>query len=224
MKQRQAAFGTREARMEYLAAVYRPYLQGRVLDVGCDRAVLKERVVGIDYLGIDIGGTPDLKINLEQTPSLPFGDNHFDCVVCIDVLEHLDNLHQIFLELVRVSRRYLVLSLPNCWNVARRPISRGYGQFLHYGLPYDPPPDRHKWFFNISEAEAFLRHHCRRQGLNLKEIHTTEKPRGSFIRGTRRLIYRDPARYLNRYAHTLWALIAKPSAKPSPASPSPAME
>ena len=207
MELRQAAFKAREDRTRYLFERYGAYLQGCVLDVGCDRAVLKQLAPSIEYLGIDVGGTPDLQLDLEAVVALPFQDKQFDCVVCSDVLEHLDNLHLMFAELVRVTRGHLVLSLPNCWNVARRPIARGRGHFLHYGLPLDPPQDRHKWFFSISEAVDFLRGQGRRHSIHLKDLHTTEKPRSALIRSLRRALYPNPLHYCNRYAHTLWALI-----------------
>jgi len=209
VKSRQAVFKTREARTTYLAEHYRPYLKGRILDVGCDQAVLKELIQDIDYFGIDVGGTPDLILDLETIQRLPFADDHFHCVVCSDVLEHLDNLHAMFVELVRVARSHLIISMPNCWNAARRPLSRGRGHFLHYGLPVQRPGDRHKWFFSTSEAEAFLRSQAQHIGLDIVDLHTTEKPRSSLIRNLRRLRYPNQARYLNRYAHTLWALLQK---------------
>jgi hypothetical protein len=74
--------------------------------------------------------------------------------------------------------------------------------------------DRHKWFFTISQAVEFLNSQCQRHALAIEDLHTTEKPRSPLIRGLRRLIYPDPAHYLNRYAHTLWALLSKPQNRP----------
>lgn len=53
-------------------------------------------------------GTPDIKFNLDTTTSLPFEVNEFNCVSCVEVLEHLDNLHFIFDELIRISKQYLL--------------------------------------------------------------------------------------------------------------------
>ena len=132
------------------------YLRGKVLDVGCDEGHLRGLVPGLDYTGIDVGGSPDVLVDLEAAERLPFPDRAFDTVVCSDVLEHLDSLHRVFGEMVRVSRRWLVISLPNNWTNARRPIERGAGSFAFYGLPADKPVDRHKWFFSLEDAPGAL--------------------------------------------------------------------
>ena len=205
------SFTDRSLRAKYIAKRFGPLLSGKLLDVGCDRAVLKELLPGTEYTGIDVGGSPDLIINLEKVDRLPFGDATFDCVVCADVLEHLDNLHQVFGELVRVSRAHLILSLPNNWANARRAISRGRGSIGHYGLPAHPPADRHKWFFCLTEAAAFIQAQSKDYGLSIRELYAMERPRPALVRMARRCANGSQLRYLNRYAHTLWALLAKGS-------------
>lgn len=148
-------FNERAERSRYIAKRFSDYVIGNVLDIGCDKAVLKALLKDIKYTGIYIGGTPDIQINLDKVERLPFDDNIFDASVCSDVLEHLDNLHLIFGEIVRVSNKYIIISLPNNWANARKPIERGTGSFSHYGLPPAPPLDRHKWFFGLSEAISF---------------------------------------------------------------------
>jgi len=44
---------------------------------------------------------------------LPYKDNAFDLVLCTEVLEHLDDPQKGLKELVRVSKKYLVISVPN---------------------------------------------------------------------------------------------------------------
>lgn len=206
------AFITRADRARYVAERFRTCLTGSVLDVGCDEAVLRDLLPGIRYTGVDIGGRPDLTLDLEKTERLPFDDAAFHCVVCTDVLEHIDNLHAMFDELVRVSARHLVVSLPNCWAGARRSIGRGHGSFAHYGLPDERPMDRHKWFFNLSDAEQFVRAQAARRGLVIGDLFATEKPRLAPARILRRLLYPIQAGYLNRYAHTLWVRFERPGA------------
>jgi SAM-dependent methyltransferase len=166
---------------------------------------------GAEYTGIDVGGAPDLVINLEKVDRLPFPDRSFDCVVCADVLEHLDNLHHSFGELVRVSSRHIVLSLPNNWANARRPVSRGKGAIGHYGLSVDPLPDRHKWFFSLLEAAEFIEGQALKHGLTIAELYAMEKPRPAVVRLVRKLLNGSQMRYLNRYAHTLWSVLSRPT-------------
>jgi SAM-dependent methyltransferase len=203
-------FPQRADRSRYIARRFAGYLRNSVLDVGCDKAVLRGLLVqNVAYTGIDIGGTPDMVVNLEQTERLPFDDDAFSCCVCSDVLEHLDNIHAVFGELVRVSRDHIVVSLPNNWANARRPIERGKGSIAHYGLPAVRPPDRHKWFFGFTEAVEFL--HAQEQWFPVSIIETVanEKPRLALVRAWRHMRYPVRERYLNRYAHTVWVVFEK---------------
>jgi|SRR6476646_9464441 SAM-dependent methyltransferase len=204
-----AAFNQRIDRTRFIASRFAGYLSGSVLDVGCDEARLKALVPGIRYTGIDIGGKPDIVIDLESAQRLPFDDRAFDTTLCSDVLEHLDSLHRVFAELVRVTRGHLIVSLPNNWTNARRAIERGKGSFAFYGLPAQPPRDRHKWFFGLTEALDFYRAQESRHPIRLVECFANEKPRAAWVRGMRRMRYPNQLRYLNRYAHTLWAVFAR---------------
>lgn len=203
-------FHSRRERIAYIAEKFSSYLHTRVLDVGCDQGMLRQFLNGTEYVGIDLSETADIQLNLEQIERLPFEDNAFHCVLCADVLEHLDNLHAMFSELLRVAGAYVIIAWPNNWVNARVPIERGVGSFKHYGLPPEQPRDRHKWFFNIDEArdfvQAFLRKHPEVQ---LLEERITEKPRWGGRRLLRRLRYPSRQRYWNRYAHTYWTVLKK---------------
>lgn len=209
MKVEYVTFAQRSDRSEYIAKRFGPFFAGKLLDIGCDRAALRNLIPNLFYIGVDIQDGADIKLNLEEVNNLPFVDESFECVVCSDVLEHLDNLHHIFDELVRVAKRYIIISLPNNWANARRPIGRGKGSFGHYGLPLSPPDDRHKWFFGLSEAINFVRGQEKKHPISAVELHVTEKPRPLIVRAFRRLLYPSQERYLNRYAHTLWVVLKK---------------
>jgi SAM-dependent methyltransferase len=196
-------FATRQDRPRFLSRVYAEVLAGRVLDVGCDRAVLREFCAPGGYVGIDLSPEADVRQDLMADGRLPFEARAFDAVVCTDVLEHLENLHQVFDELVRVARTHLLVTLPNNWNSARRRLARGTGAIAHYGLPLEKPLDRHRWFFGFEEAELFLRGQAERHGLAIAELRALEKPRPALVRAARRLRHPEARRYRNLYAHTL---------------------
>lgn len=204
-----AVFKQRLDRARFIASHFREYLSGSVLDVGCDEAHLKHLVPGIRYTGVDVGGKPDIVIDLETVQRLPFEDRAFDTSLCSDVLEHLDSLHRVFAELVRVTRGHLIISLPNNWTNARRAIERGKGSFAFYGLPPERPKDRHKWFFGLTEARDFCYAQQERFPIRLVECFANEKPRAAWAIALRRMRYPNQLRYLNRYAHTLWAVFAR---------------
>lgn len=204
-----ASFPQRKDRSEYIAKKYSTFLKGSVLDVGCYECDLKYMISSSSYTGIDISGDPDVYIDLDSIDALPFADNEFDTVVCSDVLEHLDELHLIFSELIRVSKREVIISLPNCWNAVRRPIERGYGCAAHYGLPLTKPDDRHRWFFSYSEILNFCVEQSLRSDISINSIVVNARKRNIIIEAVRKLLFIGKDKYLNRYSHTVWVHYSK---------------
>ncbi|MSR61439.1 MAG: class I SAM-dependent methyltransferase [Planctomycetes bacterium] len=202
-------FAQRSDRPRFLGELYAPLLTGRVLDVGCDEALLRARCAPQSYVGLDRTPQADVQHDLAREARLPFEARSFDTVVCWDVLEHLERPDALFAELVRVARTHLLLSLPNTWNAARKQLRRGCGAIEHYGLPLDPPADRHRWFFSLSEARAYLEGQAARHALEVVELRVLEKPRPLLVRAARRLLHPDLDRYRNLYAHTLAAHFRK---------------
>ncbi|WP_339750325.1 methyltransferase domain-containing protein [uncultured Rubinisphaera sp.] len=199
-----ASFRTRPARSQYLLEQFRGVLKGKILDVGCYEAPLRELLPQEEYYGIDIVGKPDQVINLEECKQLPFADGSFNSVICIEVLEHINNLHDMFHELFRVSSQDVIVSLPNCWCGARQKVGRGRGEILHYGLPHQKPVDRHKWFFNVSQVVDFFESACPAE-YELVDLRVVEKPRSGPLTLIRRFWFSSKA-YANRYAHTVFAV------------------
>lgn len=204
-------FDTRKDRTLFVAKRFARYFSERVLDVGCFEAPLREMLNPGIYVGVDMAGAPDVLLNLDQAERLPFADSEFATVISIETLEHLENLHRMFGELVRVSGKHLIVSLPNCWRDARRPIGRGRGDFAHYGLPAKKPLDRHRWFFSYSQAREFLCAMATDHNLVITEIFGTEQPRNVLVRLLRRLRYNRES-YANRYVQTIWVVFSKPAA------------
>jgi ubiquinone/menaquinone biosynthesis C-methylase UbiE len=97
-----------------------------VLDVGCGEGFVLQklkmnkvgkRLEGVDFLktAIDIGHKihPDVTLKQGNIYDLQYKDNSFDVVICSEVLEHLEDPEKALSELVRVSKKYVVLSVPN---------------------------------------------------------------------------------------------------------------
>jgi SAM-dependent methyltransferase len=167
-------FTDRKAKARYVWLKYQTILCGKILDVGADECHLKNYLpVPTNYWGIGLGGHPDQRVDLEKE-SIPFAQNSFDCVLCLDVLEHLENIHAVFDELCRVTRRYVILSLPNPWSDFFQMLRVGDYQPGHpmkfYGLPPEPPPDRHKWFFSYEEALRFILYRAERNQMVILQI------------------------------------------------------
>lgn len=155
-------FTCREDRMAYVYDKYSPLLQHSVLDVGADNCLLANYLpTGCEYKGIGLGGKSEklIQFNLEQAP-FPFVDQRFETVVCLDVLEHLENIHEVIDEIFRVAAKNVIISLPN-------PIASLFGYFKKgcyskdkqmkfYGIAPTPELDRHKWFYTPEEAGLFV--------------------------------------------------------------------
>ena len=146
-----------QGKLRSLAQAWPHLWHGRVLDVGCRSKVLQEVLPGggVHYYGLDLFAPADVIGNLER--GLPFPGAFFDTVVALDVLEHTDNIHDAFAELCRVSRQHVLIALPNAYEIASRlRFLRGLPLSGKYGLPPQPPADRHRWLFSLSEARTFL--------------------------------------------------------------------
>jgi SAM-dependent methyltransferase len=142
---------------------------GFVLDVGCRSGNLKSALPNdqVRYCGLDLFPPADVIGNFEI--GLPFENTAFDTVVALDVLEHTDNVYKAFRELCRVARQYVVITLPNAYDLKSR-IKFLLGRRLSgkYGLPLDPPDDRHRWLFSLREAKAFTQAMGERQGFEVR--------------------------------------------------------
>lgn len=95
---------------------------------------------------------------------LPFADGAFDTVMCLDVLEHVDDIHSFYDELFRLARSTVLISLPNNWPQFQWSLLSGRNTTHRagYGLGSKPgvPGSRHKHFFNLEEASEFLTGRC----------------------------------------------------------------
>lgn len=212
-------YTNRETKARYVWLKYKAILKGRILDVGADKCFLKQYLgEDVEYWGIGLEGHPDQRVDIEKE-KIPFADNSFDCVVCLDVLEHLDNIHEVFDDLCRVLRRYMIISLPNPWTDFYRMLRSGEyrpGQPMKfYGLPLEPPEDRHKWFFSNDEAEKFILY---RAGKNrMRVVQMDNYGMGGEGHGWHRLfrvlartiLLRSGLNLKNLYVGTLWAVLEK---------------
>lgn len=197
---------SRETRSEFIAKHFDPIIKGKLLDVGCFEKALQSFLPrDIEYLGIDLYGKPDIVFDLESGP-LPVKSRSFDVVVCADVLEHLENIHRVFDELLRVSREYVIVALPNCWHGNWRWVFpwKEMSSGKYYGLPKERPIDRHRWFFNATEAVNFL--HNRAIANNCRiEMLDFVIPQSLLKRFALRVILQS--NYTNWAASSIWAVV-----------------
>jgi len=97
----------------------------KILDVGCGTGFFEKllwnrgykSVIGLDWsencLKIAKSKTPDynyIRVNFED--KLPFKDNSFNTIVCLEVLEHVVSPLNLLKELLRVGKE-IIISTPN---------------------------------------------------------------------------------------------------------------
>lgn len=210
----------RQTKAHYVYLKYQPVLVGNILDVGADQCYLKERLGNkVNYIGIGLSSDKlDLKIDLEKK-ALPYKNNSFDVVLCCDVLEHLDNIHEIFDELCRVSNHYVIVSLPNphsvFWSYLKHGDYKGYQHMKFYGLPLEKPEDRHKWFFSTEEAKRFIQYRAKKNDMDIVQIDVegSSPPKiGIIEKLIFNFFFRKYSNLLsnpNLYTGTLWAVFLK---------------
>jgi len=164
----------RKSKAFYVFDKYSSILKGKILDVGADQCYLKKyQNECFSHIGIGLGSTVDKVVDLEKE-KIPFKNNFFDCVLCFDVLEHLDNIHVVFDELCRVSKKNVIISLPNPYNsFFNYLVNSDYASNQHlkyYGLPFEKPDDRHKWFFSTDEAIRFVKYKAKKNNMKIVQI------------------------------------------------------
>jgi len=93
-----------------------------VLEIGIGNGFvskyLKERKLNILTLDVDEKLNPDI---VASVLDVPFSDNSFEVVACYEILEHLqyENFYKALSEIFRVSKSYVILSLPDASRVYR---------------------------------------------------------------------------------------------------------
>ena len=110
----------------YLVSAIKDLELYSILDVGCGEGFslnklseegIGKKLEGIDFLktAIEIGKNLHPNITLKQGNiyKLEYKNNSFDLVMATEVLEHLDDPRKGLKELIRVSKKYLLLSVPN---------------------------------------------------------------------------------------------------------------
>jgi len=116
----------------YFLSAIAPFVKSvessRILDVGCGEGIVDNFLINnlpVDpnqIVGLDIESTclkiarsinPGVKFYQGSIYELPFQDCSFDLVLALEVLEHLEYPEKAIGELNRVSRDWVIISVPN---------------------------------------------------------------------------------------------------------------
>ena len=98
----------------------------RALEVGCGHGIFTYhlaaavRVHGIDVSIDDLRLNPVRDVSVMNATRLAFVDESFDVVLAHHALHHIPDFERALREMARVSRRYVVVSDLNRWNLSNR--------------------------------------------------------------------------------------------------------
>ena len=129
--------------------------KGRILDAPAGQGALSERLerMGFDVTALDtepekfrVGSVACVRADLNDR--LPFEDEDFDAVACIDGIEHIENPFALLREFHRVlkPRGTLIVSTPNLMCLRSRWRFLWSGFHIKYKRPLDegkPTPSHH---------------------------------------------------------------------------------
>ena len=170
-------YTSRNDKYEWVYDRYKKYLTESVLDVGADKCRLRDYLKNTRYVGVGKEGC-DINLDLDKK-TIPGTYREYHASLCLDVLEHLENIHLVFDRICYLSDKYVLISLPNCYNGIYSYILKGqYSKGTNlkfYGLPIEPPLDRHRWFFSGKEAYNFVKTRGTKNGFKLIEMIDTYK-------------------------------------------------
>ncbi|MBU1261749.1 class I SAM-dependent methyltransferase [bacterium] len=152
--------------------------EDKLLEIGCGTGYQLPYLIKRckEHMGIDISlsslneakkKAPDSLFILTDAKVLPFKDNSFDVVFCLEVLEHIINPETVLLEIRRTLKvgGRVVVSTPNWWSLyglERKVIERliGWQKFSSLNPPIDnwftpsSLTDKLKIYFKISSTRG----------------------------------------------------------------------
>ena len=133
----------------------------KVLDIGCREMILKEYLEGnFNYLGLDYiskksNATDFINHNLEK--GIPNNLDNIDIIVALDVLEHIENIHDVYKEFFSITNKTVVVALPNMayYKFRINFLIKGVlsGKYI---FSENKILDRHRWIPNYQTIDKFI--------------------------------------------------------------------
>ena len=130
-----------EAIYTTVTGILDPLPRGALLDVPAGEGALASRLLELGFgvsccdLYPEMFRLPGVEVKRgDLSSSLPYPDDSFDYVVCVEGLEHIENPFQAFREFRRLirGRGHLVVSVPNTLNIEERFKALLYGYTSHF--------------------------------------------------------------------------------------------
>lgn len=184
-------------------------VSGRVLDAPSGEGALSNRLagLGLDVIAVDNdessfkaadSGITFAKLDLNM--ALPYTESSFDCVVCVEGAEHIENIHHLMRQFAHVLKPggKLIITTPNIMNVASKIKFLLFGSFRYFNSKIeirDTSLAGHIYPITFQELEYALK----RSGFAIEEITTnTDMSRWRILRSAVSAISRVINRAFNK--------------------------
>lgn len=98
----------------WLELACKPYIKGRVLDIGCGRKPYEQMFDTDEWVGLDIRPVGDVHADAHR---LPFDEESFDTVLCVNMLHECPSPLTVVMECSRVLKPegFFVVCAPNAY-------------------------------------------------------------------------------------------------------------
>ncbi len=173
--------------------------RGALLDVPAGEGALAARLL---HLGVDVRccdlhpeifRLPNVEIDRgDLSQALPYADDSFDYITCIEALEHIENPHQALREFSRILRHrgQLIVSIPNTLNIEERLKWVLYGYSSHF------KPISHQYLKKLGDefvgmedvalhinsiSYSALRYMLEKYGFELLSVHRDKPKKNSWV-------------------------------------------
>lgn len=138
-----------------------------MLDIGCRRQGLKDYVGKFGrYSGADLFQTGTVEFVGDFTKGLPLAEKEVDVSIALDVIEHTENMTDALDEMVRVTKKFAIVMLPNHAHFFHR-LSFLFTTKINdkWTIKFPLSLDRHRWLTTASNSDSYMREYAADRGL-----------------------------------------------------------
>ena len=161
-------------RIERAARIINELDYQTLLDVGCRDGSLKSLLPeSKEYYGNDLFQNSINSVNyVGDIIDIDF-PNKFDCIVALDIIEHVDDPHGLVDRLILLSSKHVIISLPNTYDIQHKfrfVFKNSLSSQYEFGI--SNKLDRHRWLMNYDEINNFFRNyaHINNMKLQIEEV------------------------------------------------------
>ena len=116
-------------------------MSGHMLDFGCGSKPYKSLFNVSSYVGLDFQGDGHSHENEQidvyyDGKTIPFPDNHFDCVFSTEVFEHVFNLDVVLTEINRVMKKDSLILITCPFAICEHEVPNDFARYSSYALKH----------------------------------------------------------------------------------------